>query len=279
MQKLHNYYFYFIIAILYYISLFLCEFRESEIIIQCYNFINYIKEYNEKLVSYSSSDNNYSNTECTPIISNYDINGVNKDTACRRVMGYLSHISQNDLSKESANKCKYLYYWMHYDLLKDQKESDQTLKLYNEFLQLYEKARNGRHLCNNYIEEISKIVVSNAKKLIELYNTFKNEQNVSNKCYCVCAKKCYDLHNKYAQECYNDNKDEDFCNELENFKYLYDRNMLYVGTCHNAPKTLVSVKPNGLHSPIIFPLMLALVMHSLLFILYKVNNAYYNTYI
>ncbi|KNA02201.1 hypothetical protein PVNG_05524 [Plasmodium vivax North Korean] len=207
-----------------------------------YNFINHIKDYKQELDSYTSNTYNYYDTKCDSIISNYDINGANNATTCRRVMGYLSLIAQNGSSKDSANKCKYLYYWLHDDLLKNKTERDQTLRLYNDFLKLYENGRNGRHLCNNYMEEINKIVVLNAQNLIKLFTTFTDEQGKFNKCYCICAKKCYNLHKEYVEEC-NKHKDEDFCSELENFKYLYDRNMLYVNFCKDAPKTLVSFTP------------------------------------
>ncbi|KMZ83388.1 hypothetical protein PVBG_05935 [Plasmodium vivax Brazil I] len=243
-----------------------------------YNFASRTKEFKNKLDSYAhTSYNDYGET-CKNIVSRYGIK-ESHDAAetCRKVMGYLKHVQQNGATTDSVNKCKYLYYWLHNDLLKPKNYPYSTFSLYKQLLQLYKPIGYYPHLCNNYIQEIEKIKLSYADKLIELYSTYKKEQSDSGKCYCVCAKKCYDLHKIYAAECLM-YKDEDFCSELENFKYIYDRNMLSAGGCDNAPKTLESVKPNVPSSPIVFPLMLALAMHSLLFILYKVNNAYYNTY-
>ncbi|KNA02594.1 hypothetical protein PVNG_05138 [Plasmodium vivax North Korean] len=243
-----------------------------------YNFASNTYEYKKALESYANHVYNNYDATCTSTVSRSDIK-ESHDAAetCRKVMGYLKHVQQNGATTDSIDKCKYLYYWLHNDLLKPKKHHYSTLHLYKQLLQLYKPIGYYPHLCNNYIEEIEKIKLSYADKLIELYTIFNNEQRTSGKCYCRCAKQCSSLHKLYVEEC-NKQKDEDFCSELENFKYIYDRNMLYAGGCNNAPKTLDSVKPSVPSSPIVFPLMLALAMHSLLFILYKVNNAYYNTY-
>ncbi|KMZ95679.1 hypothetical protein PVMG_05823 [Plasmodium vivax Mauritania I] len=243
-----------------------------------YNFASRTKEFKNKLDSYAhTSYNDYGET-CKNIVSRYGIK-ESHDAAetCRKVMGYLKHVQQNGATTDSIDKCKYLYYWLHHDLLLHKTHHSSTLNLYKQLLEVYKGNDYYSHLCNYYIEDIDKIKLLNANKLIELYTIFRNEQRTPGKCYCSCASECYSLHKKYVVEC-NNQTDEDFCSELENFKYLYDRNMRSIGTCINAPKTLESVKPNVPSSPIVFPLMLALAMHSLLFILYKVNNAYYNTY-
>ncbi|VVA00278.1 PIR protein, partial [Plasmodium vivax] len=224
-----------------------------------------------KKVLNSYANNRYKNydTLCNSIIYKSRIKQTFEvSEACRMVMGYLKHIEENGSSKDSVNKCKYLYFWLHNDLSPHKTDRYNTLNLYKGLLEAYNAIGTYPHICNDYMEDIKKIKLSYANKLMQLYSTYKTEQDSSNKCYCVCAKKCYDLHKLWAQDCHND-KDEDFCNELENFKYIYDRNMLYVGTCGNAPKTLDSVKGNVPHSPIVFPLMLILAMQSLLFILYK----------
>ncbi|VUZ99629.1 PIR protein, partial [Plasmodium vivax] len=234
-----------------------------------YNFASNAHEYKKVLDSYARSSYNNYNTACNSIIKGYGIRQtVENSEACRIVMGYLRHIEENGSSKDSANKCKYLYYWLHDYLLMDKSYHYNTLSLYRKLLEAYKPRGYYPHLCNNYMEDIGKIKLSYANKLMELYSTFRKDQSTLSKCYCGCARECYNLHKKYVEIC-KDYKDEDFCSELENFKYIYDRNMLSVGLCKDAPKTLESVKPNVPSSPIVFPLMLALAMHSLLFILYK----------
>ncbi|KMZ95709.1 hypothetical protein PVMG_05309 [Plasmodium vivax Mauritania I] len=191
-----------------------------------YNFASNTHEYKKVLDSYAS--NSYSNYDriCNSIISQSDINqSYDVSDACRRVMGYLSHIAQNGSSKDSVNKCKYLYYWLYYDLLAYRTHHSYPLKLYKKLLELYKQFDNYPHLCNNYVKEIENIKLVNAYKLIQLYSTFRNDPSTSSKCYCVCAKKCYELYKMFAGDCHN-TKDEDLCYELENFKYIYDRNML-----------------------------------------------------
>ncbi|KMZ76692.1 hypothetical protein PVIIG_05304 [Plasmodium vivax India VII] len=209
-----------------------------------YNFASNTHEYKKVLDSYAS--NSYSNYDriCNSIISQSDINqSYDVSDACRRVMGYLRHIAQNGSSKDSVNKCKYLYYWLYYDLLAYRTHHSYPLKLYKKLLELYKQFDNYPHLCNNYVKEIENIKLVNAYKLVQLYSTFRNDPSTSSKCYCVCAKKCYELYKMFAGDCHN-TKDEDLCYELENFKYIYDRNMLSVGLCNDAPITLDSVKPN-----------------------------------
>ncbi|CAI7717630.1 PIR protein [Plasmodium vivax] len=234
-----------------------------------YNFASNAHEYKKVLDSYARSSYNNYDAACKSVISGYGIrHNLEAQEACRLLMGYLRHIAENGSWKDSANKCKYLYYWLHDHLLINNTPQYTTFSLYKKLLDVYRGNGYYPHLCNNYIDDIEKIKLLNATKLIELYTIFRNEQRTPGKCYCSCASECYSLHKKYVVEC-NNQKDEDFCSELENFKYLYDRNMRSIGTCNNAPKTLESVKPNVPSSPIVFPLMLALAMHSLLFILYK----------
>ncbi|CAG9481153.1 unnamed protein product [Plasmodium vivax] len=233
-----------------------------------YNFASNAHEYKKVLDSYARSSYNNYDAACKSVISGYGIRQtVENSEACRLVMGYLRHIAEGS-SKDSANKCKYLYYWLYDYLLIDKTYHYSTFSLYKQLLEVYRGSDYYPHVCNNYIDEIEKIKLLNANKIMELYSTFRKDQSTPSKCYCVCAKDCYNLHKKYVEIC-KYYKDEDFCSELENFKYLYDRNMRSLGYCVDAPKTLESVKPSVPSSPIVFPLMLALAMHSLLFILYK----------
>ncbi|CAG9474543.1 unnamed protein product [Plasmodium vivax] len=61
----------------------------------------------------------------------------------------------------------------------------------------------------------------------------------------------------------------DFCNELEKFKNKYDKNMLSLSTCTDAPKSLPSTKEFDVSLIIITPISLIVLISFALFILYK----------
>lgn len=115
---------------------------------------------------------------------------------------------------------------------------------------------------------MNKISLEKVHKLITLYRIFKKDAKSSGICNCDCALECSKLHSEYIKDCPKGN-DEDFCNELENFKYKYDTNMLSVTDCNTAPKTLPSVKALDLNFIITTTVTIKLVISFFLFILFK----------
>ncbi|KNA00891.1 hypothetical protein PVNG_05818, partial [Plasmodium vivax North Korean] len=77
---------------------------------------------------------------------------------------------------------------------------------------------------------------------------------------------CVRLYNDYLKLCHND-KDHEFCNELEKFRYKYEHKVAPLN-CVGVPKTLESTKP--FDSFVIFlPFTTILITTFILFILYK----------
>ncbi|GAB69949.1 hypothetical protein PCYB_006980 [Plasmodium cynomolgi strain B] len=163
-------------------------------------------------------------------------------------MAYLNYIPPYSKSIYDDSRCRYLYYWIYHDLLEKNKSYDDAFNVYSIFLTTYlDKDGEDSHICQKYTEESKKITIEKTAKLIELYETFNNNNNAFT---CECAKKCSELYYKYVQECPNDN-DYDFCRKLEDFKSKYDSRMASFVKCTDVPNKLPPALKNNIHIAII----------------------------
>ncbi|VVA00043.1 PIR protein [Plasmodium vivax] len=86
---------------------------------------------------------------------------------------------------------------------------------------------------------------------------------------CSYASQCAILYNNYLKLCHN-NKDHEFCNELEKFRYIYEARVASLD-CVGVPKTLESAKPFD-SLVILLPFTIILISTFILFILYKFTD-------
>ncbi|EDL42717.1 variable surface protein Vir15-related, truncated, partial [Plasmodium vivax] len=77
---------------------------------------------------------------------------------------------------------------------------------------------------------------------------------------------CVTLYNNYLKLCHND-KDQEFCNELERFRYKYEDRVAPLN-CVGVPKTLESTRPFD-SFVILLPFTIILMTTFISFILYK----------
>lgn len=191
---------------------------------------------------------------------------------CERTVTYLSSLSDN-IYQSRARSCIYLYYWLYKDVLKKNESKYDTSKLYQKFLSVYAEYGNDSKLCDDYKEYINKNIFEKIEKLINLYEDFQKFENSSQKTKdqdCKYAKTCSDSYNLYAKDFCSDNWNP-FCVELENFKERYDAVMKSITTCgEEVPLTLPSMGGNSI-ATISVPVVMALLMSTILFILYKVK--------
>ncbi|KMZ83333.1 hypothetical protein PVBG_05729 [Plasmodium vivax Brazil I] len=103
-------------------------------------------------------------------------------------------------------------------------------------------------------------------KLIDLYKTFNDIKSNEN---CNCVSQCVTLYNNYLKLCHND-KDQEFCNELERFRYKYEDRVAPLN-CVGVPKTLESTRPFD-SFVILLPFTIILMTTFISFILYKVDK-------
>ncbi|SCA83656.1 Plasmodium vivax Vir protein, putative [Plasmodium vivax] len=232
-----------------------------------YNFVSSCEELRNEIQGYSQDESHLYDEWCNDIKSQYEkYIDLNNKYTCQRVMYILNSISTESTSVYNDDPCKYLYYWIYKDLLQKNANNDMALEMYRSILRIYIENYDvdDKHICKNYIYEDKDMILKKSAKLTKLYDTFNNN---SIKCDCACAKNCSELYNMFVEECHKD-YDYDFCGELENFKQLYDKNMINIGKCQ-APNILPSALKNELHLIIIIPMIILTILSFLVFALYK----------
>ncbi|KMZ96053.1 hypothetical protein PVNG_05942 [Plasmodium vivax North Korean] len=159
---------------------------------------------------------------------------------------------------------------MMYDkYIENQSSGCNMLEFYKASLKSY--CENGDwEECNNFVEQIDVHLFEKYNNLIvlcekfdKLINSGDNEE--PNKC--AYAKKCFQLYEKYIQECLG-GVNNYYCNELKNFKHDYETKIKEL-SCTNVPTILTSAESNDLTSIIIFPVI---IISALCFISYIVNK-------
>ncbi|CAI7720796.1 PIR protein [Plasmodium vivax] len=228
-----------------------------------YSFASSFNKYKNEINNFAQDSKGIYEGYCTNITEE----DGNKNNSCPKAMKYLNYLKSHGYDDYSANGCKYLSYWIQHEIFKKPQTSNKTLLYYQKLMDEYEFTGDV-HFCKYYIEEIKKLPYEILEKLIDLYEKFYNDNAQEKKCDCGCAKECaslYDEHRKFCLE----NKDINFCNELENFKKKYDNNMLSLSECIEAPKSLPSVKEYDVSLIIITPISLIVFISFTLFILYK----------
>lgn len=129
------------------------------------------------------------------------------------------------------------------------------------------------NICENHIEEIKHDIYVNLKELYELYEKFNKLKNGPTSCTkdnCTCVNECANLYLSYEGK-YNGDYYQYFCNELENFRGLYNDQMKNENCGDNVDKTLKSFKKNNTVIIIFIPFIIILVTFIFSFLFYKVN--------
>lgn len=109
-------------------------------------------------------------------------------------------------------------------MLKDLKPIDNTINLYKEFLKKYEEY-DEYYKFEEYLKHFYSALLEIFLKLIELYGKFNLFIERKSTCSdCDCADASAKLFNNYVDDCYLGN-DNDFCDELKNFKNTYENYM------------------------------------------------------
>ncbi|SBT57169.1 PIR Superfamily Protein [Plasmodium ovale wallikeri] len=232
-----------------------------------YNVANLFDVYKNQLDAELEDDFFLGIHECTNFSSPYLDNGVS-DNICQRSIKYFSHLKEQVNSDYIDQGCRYFCYWLHDKILKNQKPVDNTINLYKQLLQKY-KDYEEAYVFQEYIEHFNNDMLANLIKLIELYGKFNIIKKKITSCdNCDCVQASADLYNHYVDECYTCN-DNDFCDELENFKHTYENHMNTENCPEVVPKILPPIKRYNLAPIVSIPFVLTLVVSFVFFILYK----------
>ncbi|SBT57183.1 PIR Superfamily Protein [Plasmodium ovale wallikeri] len=234
-----------------------------------YNVVKSLDTYKNKLSSESQYEDSIGIADCQEFHSSYLDDAVSeRDKICNRVIIYLSHLKEGNLNFRDQG-CRYLSYWLYFEVLKEKKSVDNTINLYKEFLKKYEDY-DDPYKFEAYLKEFNGDMLQKLIKLIELNEKFKEFQGKS---YSTCesediAQECVNKYISYVNECYTDN-DNDFCDELENFKQIYDSHMKNIRCSNDVPKTLPPIDKFNVASIATISFVIALVITFVLFIFYK----------
>ncbi|SBT82950.1 PIR protein [Plasmodium ovale] len=145
---------------------------------------------------------------------------VNEYKICEAVILFLRH-----LKEESAyttfhdNRCKYLYYWLYTHVLNKKQSIENTLKPHKELHRIYNEYHDSSNTFDKYINEMNEHTFYKLVKLTDMYNGFKKfhegitppapKEN--------CISDVANLYTEYLDDC-KKGYDDDFCDELKNFR-------------------------------------------------------------
>ncbi|SBT73500.1 PIR protein [Plasmodium ovale] len=237
-----------------------------------YNVVKSYNTYKDKLNFYKANESQVFIGDCDNFntkystYSNYDILET-----CKTTMRFLNHSEEQNNSYVDEG-CKYLFYWIYTEALKREIHIDTAFNIYEMLLQTYDD-ENDSYTLQEYIKNINKDMLFNLIKLIGLYENFNKLKEVSKPACknCDCAKECVKWYTGYVEECHA-GYDTDFCDELENFRDLYNEHMLSENDCVGVEKILPSTRRVGLAFAISIPLVTLLMMSFIFFILYKFTS-------
>ncbi|SBT73393.1 PIR protein [Plasmodium ovale] len=205
------------------------------------------------------------------ICQNFDypyIDKTNSALNCERGIKYLTHLKTYDNLDDRDKGFRYLCYWIYSDVLKDNKSIENVLNIYKEFHKKYEEFEGYEF--DGYLKEFSTDILKNLINLTDLYkifNSFKDARDNS----CTNegqVQQCAEKYNIYVDECYAGD-DDDFCDELENFKQTYENYMKTSSCPETIPKILPPIKRHNIGATVSIPFAIILVISFFLFILYK----------
>ncbi|SBT84127.1 PIR protein [Plasmodium ovale] len=191
---------------------------------------------------------------------------------CARVSMYLNHLKSMYKQDYIEDGCKILNFWLN-DLVQEKQNSGySTLKLYEGLVKMnIDNSYLESDICSGYIEHIDNKIFKKVKELHDLYNKFyklKNGTTSPTFNICNCADECATLYMTFENKC-DGSSTYYFCNELENFRKLYNEHMKSVTTCEPLKKYLPSFQKSDISVFILTSLIIIFLLSFALFVTYK----------
>ncbi|SCA48149.1 PIR protein [Plasmodium ovale] len=207
--------------------------------------------------------------ECSSFV-NENITNIEEDppTICKAVMKFLNLLKEENESYKIEGS-KYLFYWLHNDILKNKSPVQITLILYKELYRRYNDEDNS-NILNKYIDQMNENTSDKLVKLTGIYDTFKKFENevTSEGAEKKCTSDCVKLFSTYVHEC-RKGYDNDFCNELKIFREKYNFFIKTYIFCYEEQYFLPPVDVFDIVRIIIVPFVLIIVTSFILPLLYK----------
>ncbi|SCA82148.1 VIR protein [Plasmodium vivax] len=243
-----------------------------------YNFSSKIEEYQKILDSHTAEVT----SDDSPPNCSIEINNLNhyrdkfNQEICKKATHYLGEIEKNkNVPQYIEDGCKYFFYWLQVEVLKDETLGSKILMFYQEVLNEYEKTASNEEF-PKYLNIINEHDIQNFIDIVDMYKNFydfKKDKEESGKDKCSYADKCFRLYNKNIEVC-KAGSDYDFCYELDNFRNEYNKYMKENIQCEDSLKILPSYRTYDTVVITTIPCVIIFVA-CLFFFLYKVNKTYF----
>ncbi|SBS89161.1 PIR Superfamily Protein [Plasmodium ovale curtisi] len=232
-----------------------------------------------KLDYYKNDGELENNNSCSDFTNSHLITQGNEQKICRAAILFFKDLNEQkykigDTIHEDItyrdNGCKYLFYWLYtYELNNNNKTFENTLNIYKDLYRRYNQSHGELEKLKKHIDEINVHTSAKLVKLTNLYNTLDNyfstyEKNTVKE---ACTSYPLETYISYVEECRKE-YDNDFCNELKNFRKKYNSFIKNVIKCEE--KYLLSpVESIDVVGITIIPFSLISVTSLILPILYK----------
>ncbi|SCA48138.1 PIR protein [Plasmodium ovale] len=234
--------------------------------------------FKNKLDSYKNDGELENNNSCSEFASSNLISESNEQMICKAVLLFFKDLKEQkykygDTTHEDItyrdSGCKYLFYWLYTHVKNDEQVYKNTLTLYKQLYEIYDKQHDDSGIFNKYIDVMNEHTIEKLVKLTNLYNSLDKffTENENKKEKEVCKGNLIDLYNYYIYECRN-GYDYDFCDELKNFRKKYNSFIKYVMKCEEK-YLLPPVEGFNIVGTTVIPFSLISVTSLILPILYK----------
>lgn len=159
----------------------------------------------------------------TNYLQKYDKRNV--INSCIKLLPYLYNLTHRDFVTYEEAGCKYVYYWLYYDIMENNESSSFTLRFYTELIGKY--AQMNILMCKNCVKGITDDVFKKIKLLYDLYDMFHKFKDYKSKPteeHCNSAKHCSKSY-KNLMDNYCMSEMNVFCEVSEKYKETYYINM------------------------------------------------------
>ncbi|SBT55803.1 PIR Superfamily Protein [Plasmodium ovale wallikeri] len=232
--------------------------------------------YKDKLDYYKNDGQLENDNSCSDITNSHLITQGNVQKICKATILFFKDLNEQkykigDTIHEDTtyrdNGCKYLFYWLYHHVLKKKQTIKNVLKLYKELYEIYTQHHDSANTFDKYINEMNEHTSDRLVKLTNLYNELDDFFTQNEKEKAECPGNFIDTYNNYVDECRREN-DNDFCNELKNFRKKYNSFIKNVIKCEEK-YLLQPVESTDIVGMTIIPFSFISVTSIILPILYK----------
>ncbi|SBT33381.1 PIR Superfamily Protein [Plasmodium ovale wallikeri] len=118
---------------------------------------------------------------CEKVNTNYlqKYDKTNVINSCIKVLSYLYNLILRDFLTYEEVGCKYVYYWLYYDVMENNKFNSFTLRFNTELIEKY--AQMNIFMCKIYVKGVTEDFFKNIKQHYDLYDMFHKFKDYNSK--------------------------------------------------------------------------------------------------